>query len=133
MTPRFLLDTHVLLRWLGDSKRLSRQQRRTLEQVAARGEPVGLSAMSLLEIAILGSDGHITVRPDVNAFFLDLEGNPLIRILPLSAEIAVEAGSLRGLRDPADRVIVAAARVHGMQLLTSDERILRSGLARTIG
>jgi PIN domain nuclease of toxin-antitoxin system len=36
------------------------------------------------------------------------------------------------LRDPADRVIVATARVHGLRLLTSDQRILESHLVSTV-
>jgi PIN domain nuclease of toxin-antitoxin system len=35
---------------------------------------------------------------------------------------------LRVLRDPADRVIVATALVHRLQLVTSDQRIIDSKL-----
>lgn len=133
MSPHFLLDTHILLRWLFESRKLSQEQLRCLERLARTEGPVGLSAMSLLEIAMLSDSGHLELSCSTRDLLLDLEANPLIHMLPLSPEIALDAGALRGLRDPADRVIVATARVHGMQLLTSDERILRSGLARTIG
>jgi PIN domain nuclease of toxin-antitoxin system len=36
-------------------------------------------------------------------------------------------------RDPADRILVATARVQGATLLTQDERIIRSGLVATVG
>ena len=36
--------------------------------------------------------------------------------------------SLGNLRDPADRAIVATARVHRLSLVTSDQRIIKSGL-----
>jgi PIN domain nuclease of toxin-antitoxin system len=132
MTPRLLLDTHILLRWLGDTKRLSQEQRRVLEQAAARGESLGLSAMTLLKISLLTEDGRLKLTTGTGELFATLQDNPLIQILPITFEVALEAGSLRVLGDPADRAIVATARVHGMQLLTSDEGILRSGLARTI-
>ena len=132
MTPRFLLDTHILVHWLGDAKRLSREQRRVLDHAASRVETLGLSAMSLLEISTLACDGHLKMKTDINDLFAALQANSLIRIIPLSFDVAFEAGALRALRDPADRVIVATARVHGLQLLTSDERIVRSGFARTI-
>jgi PIN domain nuclease of toxin-antitoxin system len=37
------------------------------------------------------------------------------------------------LRDPADRAIVATARVHKLRLVTSDERIIESELVPVIG
>ena len=37
-----------------------------------------------------------------------------------------------GLPDAADRTIVAAARVRGLRLVTSDQRIIESGLVRVV-
>jgi hypothetical protein len=77
--------------------------------------------MSLLEIAMLASQGRL--RPRADEFFEKLQANPLFRILPLSYEIALEVASLgAGLRGPADRAIVATARVHRLRLMTSDQR-----------
>ncbi len=50
---------------------------------------------------------------------------PLIEVLTITPEIAA-AGAQLGSgfhNDPADRIIVATARCHGLKLLTSDERI----------
>lgn len=131
MLPRFLLDTHVVIRWLFEDKKLSREQARVLEAAVRRAEPVALSAMSLLEIAMLTSQGRLRSR--VDEFFEELQANPLFRILPLSYEVALEVASLGGdLRDPADRAIVATARVHRLRLLTSDQRIIESGLVPVV-
>jgi PIN domain nuclease of toxin-antitoxin system len=47
--------------------------------------------------------------------------------------VAAEVSAIGGtLRDPADRAIVATARVHRLKLLTSDERIIDSGLITVI-
>ncbi len=51
-----------------------------------------------------------------------------MRVLPLSHDIAAEAAALGSLRDPADRTIVATARVHRLRLVTSDQRIIDSNL-----
>lgn len=127
MLPRLLLDTHVVVRWLIEDKKLSREQARVLEGAVRRAEPVALSAMSLLEIAVLTSQGKLRLR--VNEFFEELQANPLFRILPFSYEIALEVSSLGiGLRDPVDRAIVATARVHRLRLVTSDQRIIESKL-----
>jgi len=46
--------------------------------------------------------------------------------IEISHEIAIEAYRLPDpfQRDPADRLLVATARIHGLQLLTADEAIL---------
>jgi PIN domain nuclease of toxin-antitoxin system len=126
-----LLDTHVAVRWLIEAKRLSREQIRVLEATVRRTEPVALSAVSLLEIAVLTSEGKL--RLPLGDFFDELQGNPLFRVLPLTYEIASEVSSLgSSLRDPADRVIVATARVHRLRLVTSDQRIIESKLVPVV-
>lgn len=64
MLPRLLLDTHVVVRWLIESKKLSRQQLRALEGAVRRGEPVALSVISLLEIAVLAGEGKLELPVD---------------------------------------------------------------------
>lgn len=132
MTPRLLLDTHILLRWLLEPKRLSREQAKTLERAVQRTEPVAMSAMSLLEIAILADEGKLELRGGLSGFFSSLEANPVFRLIPITHSIALEAGALRALRDPADRTIAATALVHGMRLVTSDQRIIESGVVPVV-
>ena len=129
LTPRVLLDTHVLVRWLLEPKRLSREQSRILRQAARRLEPVAVSAITLLEIAVLSGTGRL--KP--GSLFHELETNPVFRILPLTIEIAQEVANLTSvLRDPSDCVIASTARVHGLRLLTSDRRIIDSNLVSTV-
>jgi PIN domain nuclease of toxin-antitoxin system len=131
LLPRFLVDTHVAVRWLMEASKLSREQMRLMEQAVRRVEPVGLSAISLLEIAMLTSQGKLRAR--VDEFFEELQANPMFRIIPLSYEVALEVASLGGgIRDPADRAIVATARVHRLRLMTSDQRIIESKLVPVV-
>lgn len=109
MILRYLADTHVAVWWLTTPRKLSREQIRVLTQAERRGEQVGLCSTTLIEIAALRIDG-------------------VERIL----EIALDAVKLAILRDPGDRAIVAAARVHGLKLLTSDERIIDSKLVAVV-
>ncbi len=133
MTSRFLLDTHVVIRWLAEPARLSREQTRVLRGAVLRGEPVALSAITLLEIAVLLGDGGHRINASIDELFGELEANALFRILPLSVEVAAEVASLGpSLRDPADRAIVATARVHHLRLLTSDQRIIGSKLVPVV-
>jgi PIN domain nuclease of toxin-antitoxin system len=127
-----LLIPHIVLRLLIDAKRLSRVQARLLETAVQRGEPVALSAITPLEIAVLASEGKLRLKASLNEFFDNLQGNPVFRVLPLTYEIASEVASLGVLRDPADRTIVATARIHRLQLVTSDQRIIESRLVPVV-
>jgi PIN domain nuclease of toxin-antitoxin system len=124
--PRYLADTHIVVRWMIDSSKLSRQQLRVLEDAARRHQPVALSAITLLEIAVLHAEGRLRLAQPIEEFFDAIESSPAFRLLPLTYSIAAEAGGLGVLRDPADRVIVATARVHRLKLVTSDQRIIES-------
>ena len=133
MLPRLLLDTHVIIRWLVEAKRLSREQVRVLEGAVRRTEPVAFSDISLLEIAVLTSEGKLTLKPSLSDFLEALQANPVFRVLPFTYEISSEVASLgRSLRDPADRAIVATARVHRLRLVTSDQRIIESKLVPVV-
>lgn len=133
MFSRLLLDTHILVRWLIDARKLSREQTRILEGAVRRAEPVALSCVSLLEIAVLASDGKLRLKRPVAEFFAELQDNPVFNVLELSYEVASEVAALgNSLRDPADRTIVATARVHRLRLVTSDERIIGSQLVSVV-
>jgi prevent-host-death family protein len=127
LAPRILLDTHILVRWLADPRRLSREQARILKDAVRRREAVAISAITLLEIAMLFSGGLLRTQLSLDELFEELEGHPTLSVLPLTIEVAKETSFLGStLRDPADRVIVATARVHGLRVLTSDQRIIES-------
>ena len=131
MTPEILLDTHVMVRWLYEPDKLSRDQRRALDEAVRRGENVGMCAFSLLEIVLLTEGRRLRVK--LEDIFRELDTNPSIRILPLTTDVLREVAALGvALRDPADRVIVATARVHRLRLVTSDQRIIASRLVSVI-
>lgn len=62
MSPCFLLDTHIVVRWLIDARKLSREQVRVLEATVRRAEPLALSAISLLEIALLVGEEKLKLK-----------------------------------------------------------------------
>ena len=118
---------------MAESKKLSCQQTQALEGAVRRSEPVALSFVSLLEIAVLASGGKLRLRTSLDEFFEALQKIPVFRVLPLTYEIAEEVASMGNvLRDPADRAIVATARVHRLRLVTSDQRIIESKLVLVI-
>lgn len=128
LKPGLLLDTHVLIRWIIESRKLSREQFRAIDSALRRGEPLAFSAMTLVEIAMLSRSEGRGVNVAIEEFFADLSANPDFELLPISYDVAIEAGWLEGLKDPADRVIAATARVHRLRLVTSDQRMIESKL-----
>ena len=93
---------------------------------------MGVSAISLLEIAVLAPDLK-RIGSGLNELFHELDSNPWFRIIPLTTDVAYEVAAIGdSLRDPADRAMVATARVHRLRLLTADQRIIESDLVPVI-
>ncbi|MFD8106100.1 type II toxin-antitoxin system VapC family toxin [Streptomyces microflavus] len=113
---RLLLDTHVILWWLGDSDKLSDQVKDLLDT-----EPsVHLSAVSAWEIAIKQSLGKLDGPDDLAERVRDSQ----FTSLPITAGHGVRAGRLPALhRDPFDRILVAQAQIEGMTVVTRDKWI----------
>ena len=128
-----LLDTHVLIWWLTDSTRLSRAQREITASASA-ASPLLVSDISLWEIAMLHSLGRIRLSLPLREWLEAAVAPPLVQRHSISPAIAAELASLPESfhRDPADRILVATARVLGATLLTRDRRIVDAALATTL-
>jgi PIN domain nuclease of toxin-antitoxin system len=120
-----LLDTHVWLWLLAGSPELSTQARQRIGEAAAVGA-LRIAAVSLWEIALLASRGRIVLGKSMGLWLDEALAEPGPAIDPLSPQIAIESYSLPEAfhRDPADRLIVATARVANAALMTRDRRIL---------
>jgi PIN domain nuclease of toxin-antitoxin system len=127
--PGILLDTHILIWWRLDSQQLGRSQARRLQDLENRQKPIAISAITLWEIAMLEARGRIEIAEPPDIWLEELEGHPLVEVLPLTARIAAESARLGPdfHNDPADQIIVATARVHGLPLMTADKRIRKWG------
>jgi PIN domain nuclease of toxin-antitoxin system len=120
-----LLDTHVWL-WLNaGSPDLSRKTRDTINEAATAGT-LRIAAISLWEIALLASRGRIVLGKSIGLWLKEALADPGPAIDPLSPQIAIESYAIPDVfhRDPADRLIVATARVANATLMTRDRRIL---------
>jgi len=120
-----LLDTHILIWWLIDPTRLTPPPWKMLRQLEQQGQPLAVSAISLWEAALLVQRGRIEVDAPLETWIGELETHPLLTVVPITARIAAESVLLDEAfpKDPADRLIVATARCHGLRLVTADERI----------
>jgi PIN domain nuclease of toxin-antitoxin system len=122
-----LLDTHVWLWWLTSADGLGDRERRALDRLAPDERPF-LSAISLWEAQLLATKGRFT-PPCAFEPWLRLAASPeTVTLLPLDIEVVLELQRLpvRFHGDPADRLIVATARAHGLPLATHDRGIRHS-------
>ncbi len=120
-----LLDTNALL-WLGVSDpRLGKAAREAITQ-AALTAGILVSAVSFWEIGMLLNKGRISLSEPLPQWAEAVAARAEIRVVPVDAPIAIEAGLLPGdlHGDPGDRLLVATARVLRAPLLTSDRKIL---------
>jgi PIN domain nuclease of toxin-antitoxin system len=120
-----LLDTHVWLWLVAGSPDLSTEARHSIDGAAAAGT-LRIAAISLWEIALLASRGRIVLGKSISLWLEEALADPGPAIDPLSPQIAIESHALPDdfHRDPADRMIVATARVTSAVLMTRDQQIL---------
>jgi len=130
---KLVADTHIFLWWIEDSKRLSAAQRKALRTVGPQ-TPLYLSDISLLEIVTLVRKGRYKIHLPMEAWLSKAVSPPLVERVAISPQIAAEVAHLPVAfhGDPTDQIIVATARCLGATLLTADEKIIESRIARTI-
>jgi PIN domain nuclease of toxin-antitoxin system len=110
-----LLDTHVLLWWLVDDRRLKGAERRA---IADRDALVYVSAASVWEIAIKKSLGRLDV--DTELLERELEAGGMNELPVRWRHAKVTASLPRHHEDPFDRMLVAQAQSEGLTLVSYD-------------
>ncbi|MBC7792954.1 MAG: type II toxin-antitoxin system VapC family toxin [Clostridia bacterium] len=118
-----ILDTHVVLWWLADSRELGVRAR---EIIASPTNTVFLSAVVVWETRIKQGLGKLNVPSDFAAV---LEQQAFEK-LPISIAHAHEVHALPSHhRDPFDRMLIAQAKVEGLTLVTRDPIIAQYAVA----
>jgi PIN domain nuclease of toxin-antitoxin system len=112
---RLLLDTHVLLWWLADDRRLKTSER---QAIADPDAVVYVSAATMWEIAIKKDLGRLVI--DEVALEHELETNAIIELPIRWPHAWATAGLPRHHADPFDRLLVAQARAEGLVLVSYD-------------
>jgi PIN domain nuclease of toxin-antitoxin system len=114
---RYLLDTHVIYRWMRDDRRPGRELRRIL----ARSDCT-VSAASLWEMPIKQSCGKLPLPKGSLGDALEAHGFSMIAISARHVDATRRFDQT--IPDPLDRLLVATAAEEGMLLLTQDAGIL---------
>jgi PIN domain nuclease of toxin-antitoxin system len=121
---KLLLDTHIWVRSQLNPERLSPRVARAIND--PRNE-LWISPISTWEIVLLCERGRLKLDGGPEVWMQKALTVAPLREAPLTHEIALATRSI-GLphRDPADRLLLATALIHGLTLVTADRKLSRS-------
>lgn len=121
-TPdRVLLDTHALVWWKADAGRLSP----SAVEVLGSARQILISPISFWETAMLVAKGRVRLDRPTRVWARDVLAEDRSAPAELDSDVAVLAAELPAAHgDPADRILMATARLRGVALLSKD-RVIR--------
>lgn len=127
---RVLLDTHV---WVWTQEQPERLGPRTKQLLVGMEHENWVCPISTVEISRLAAVGDIRLSMPLAEWIAQSMAELAAQTAAVTHEVAMEAYALprRFHRDPADRLLVAAARQNGFTLATADDRILAYPHVRT--
>jgi PIN domain nuclease of toxin-antitoxin system len=118
-----LLDTCVLLWLAADTTAISA---RAAELIRNTPEGLFVSAISAFEVGQKTAAGKLSLPRPVDAWFDAMLQWHGLHEIPVSGMIAARATLLPAIhRDPFDRLLIATAQEHQLQLLTPDATIAK--------
>jgi PIN domain nuclease of toxin-antitoxin system len=118
---KLLLDTHI---WIWSDAEAHKLSSEVARELASPENERYLSAVSVWEAILLLEKKRIRPIGDFGEWFEKSKLELGLIEVPLSWEIAHELRyTILGYRDPADRFLVATAKVFELTLVTADERL----------
>jgi PIN domain nuclease of toxin-antitoxin system len=128
---KILLDTHVLIWAQQDSPRLGKEARQCLISLS---NELWVSSISSLEVARLVYGNRLELGKTTQDWIQKSIQSLGAKSCFVDHSVAIESYLLPEPfhPDPADRLLVATARLHEMTLMTADERILAYHAVHTI-
>jgi PIN domain nuclease of toxin-antitoxin system len=128
---RLLLDTHI---WLWSRLEPGRLSRRVARELQNPANELWLSPISIWETLILCEKGRLKLDGGAAEWIVKAMRVVPMTEAPLTTQVALETGSVRlPHRDPADRFLIATARLFELTLVTADEVLIRARQVRVLG
>jgi PIN domain nuclease of toxin-antitoxin system len=117
-----MLDTHIWFWYLRESERLPPGLRSALDEEL---DELWLSPVSVWELALLDERGRVRLANGARAWIEEALRRVPLNEASLTREVALVSTEVNlPHRDPADRFLAATALVHGLTLMTVDERLI---------
>ncbi len=125
-------DTHPLIFHAAGGSRLGRRAAAFFSKCENGDATIYVPASVMWECSVLVRVGKINLKRSARAFFDDLFSNPSYQPVDITPEQIFLAEESRFNADPFDGLIVAAARMLNLPLITRDQAITGSGYIKTI-
>ena len=125
-----LADTHSILWYLFEARRLSAAAGAALSGAVQSGGLIRVSAITPVEVCYLVEKGKIPAQYWTGLLAALLDSNTPVNPLPVDHAVAqaVEQIPRNTVPDMPDRIIAATAIVHGLSLVTCDPKIQASSV-----
>lgn len=127
---RAVADTHAVIWYIFGDARLSVTARNTIEQIAAEGNQVAFSSITLAEIVYLSERGRIDAAT-LDRLLRTVDGeNAVLAEVPFDRNIAQSLMRVERSQIPdlPDRIIAATALYLGLPLISRDRKIQLSDI-----
>jgi PIN domain nuclease of toxin-antitoxin system len=123
-------DTHAVVWYILEPMQLSANARALFEQTALAGEPIYISAISIIEICYLVDKGRLPslVLPKVVDTLQDAISTLEMVPVDLGVALALARIARADVPDMPDRIIAATALCINVPLVSRDRRIQASGI-----
>ena len=120
---KLLLDTH---NWIWNDVEPWKLSSEVTRELASPGNELWVSPVSIWEIIVLLEKRRIDLKQDFGRWVEESSRDLDLKEAVLTLEVAHEVRfTILAHRDPADRFLVATAKVYDLTLVTADERLLR--------
>jgi PIN domain nuclease of toxin-antitoxin system len=117
-----LLDTHI---WIWNHLAPEKISSEVNGILAASENELWLSPVSVWELMVLVERRRLELQKDLYDWVQQSKRELMLQEAPLSWEVADELRfTILRQRDPADRFLVATARVYDLTLVTADEHLM---------
>jgi PIN domain nuclease of toxin-antitoxin system len=117
-----LLDTHI---WIWNETAPEKLTSEINRELANPDNQLWLSPVSIWEMTVLLEKRRMELKQDFRSWAVESVTDLQLREATITWEVAHELRyTMLDHRDPADRFLVATARVYDLTLVTADERLM---------
>jgi PIN domain nuclease of toxin-antitoxin system len=125
-----IADTHAAIWYLYADPRLSRNADAFMQMAEVRGDQIGLSSITFVEMVYLIEKGRIAAEGLSRLARIIAEPDGAFTEIPVDLKVAralsqIDAASVP---DMPDRIIAATALLRGVPIISRDDKIRHSGL-----
>lgn len=115
---KFILDTHVLIWWSGESNKISTKVKNLLID---KNNNIFISFVSIWEIQIKSQLGKLELNIPLSQLIQDQQDINQLQLLPISLNHIYSIESLpQHHKDPFDRLLISQSIVEQMPILSID-------------